>query len=359
MEKISLLIPTLLILIIPYFRKIYFCVDCRVNDQKVAGRDLFFDFLKGLAILAVIFIHVAYANNKFTADGLNNSFVLVMNNLARFAIPFFFICSGILLSPINNVKELKDFYARKIWRIFLPYLLCCLAFAFVLNQTLGQFFYNLLAGRADVPYYFIIVLLQLYLLYPLLSIAKANKYFLALFFLLSLFTNIAGVRYIHGVPLCFDFLFFFCYGLACRDMFINYKQKAQEQYFWLSLVVLYFLLMFFKLELYYNTRLFYGLALFNLLFIYRNYIINNRLIFNHISKIGQNSLWIYLLHFQIVLAINKIFYLLQVNLYIRYFLVFVIATLLSLLVAKAVQIVYDNLINLIFDKPKKGYARFA
>lgn len=349
----------MLILLVPYFRKIYFCVDCPVNDQKVAGRDLFFDFLKGLAILAVIFIHVAYANNKFTVDGQNNSFVLVMNNLARFAIPFFFICSGILLSPVNNVKELKDFYARKIWRIFLPYLLCCLAFAFVLNQTLWQFFYNLVAGRADVPYYFIIVLLQLYLLFPLLNIAKVNKYFLFLSFLLSLFCNIADVRFYYGVPLCFEFLFFFCYGMICRDRFLNNRVEKTEKYFWIFLVALYFILMVFRLEHYYNVRLFYGLALFNLLFIYRNYIINNRLIFKHISKIGQNSLWIYLLHFQIVLAINKISYLLQVNLFIRYFLVFVIATILSLSVAKAVQIVYDNLINLIFDKPKKRYARFA
>ncbi len=355
MELINILIPTIIVLAIPWFRRLYFCASCRQNDAKMQSRDAYYDLIKGLAILAVIFIHVAYANRNFTADGKDNAFVIIMNNMARFAIPLFFICSGVLLSPIGNLKGIKNFYIRKLWRIFLPYLLCSLAFAYFFEYPLEVFLYKLIAGKADAPYYFMVVLFQLYLLYPFLCMAKSSKHFLFLTFLLSLFAFAGNVRSVFGIPLCAEYLFFFVYGMACRDKFMNYKPGRNEQYFWLAAIVLFFAVILFKQEQYYNAQFFYGLAVFNLMFFYRQYLDRKNIVATALKKFGRNSLWVYLLHFQIVLAVNGIFYSWGVNLYPRYFMVFIISAVIAYFVAKLVQIVYENLLFNIFNKYSKEY----
>ncbi|MGM0629397.1 MAG: acyltransferase family protein, partial [Patescibacteria group bacterium] len=102
--------------------KICLNTDIYINKPKV--RKGFFDFSKGIAILAVIIIHTVFIMNAFSEDLSVYSLQWNegINRVMRFAIPVFFISSGALLFLTGLDKEsLKDFYLPKIKRIFIPY----------------------------------------------------------------------------------------------------------------------------------------------------------------------------------------------------------------------------------------------
>lgn len=206
-QGIFILALTVLIFAIPGLFKRYFLykiqVDSAFSEQQ---RDPYFDFIKGISIIAVLIIHIShfYLVNSNYFD-LSSGYILInsfLNNLARFAIPVFFICSGILLRPLDEgkqgAKKYLEFYYKKLARIFIPYILFCVVVYYVLPkyflpdayypdvQTLA---YRIISGDLDVPFYFIAVLLQFYLLFPLISKISRSRAFLifTLFFSITCF----------------------------------------------------------------------------------------------------------------------------------------------------------------------------
>src|SRR5262245_43128639 len=116
MEDIQLVVGALIICLIPYLRRTFFFPAPKVEHPEVVSHELqpFFDVARGLAIISVVVIHAVYL--LMIAHPHDHVGVLtVINNLGRFAIPFFFLCSGILLTPSEG------FYTRKLVRIFIPY----------------------------------------------------------------------------------------------------------------------------------------------------------------------------------------------------------------------------------------------
>ncbi len=154
------------------------CLDTKIFTDRPSKRVPFFDFAKGIAITAVILIHVAFLLAYFS-DDLPLSFLSWnegINRAMRFAIPVFFISSGALLFLQNfKIETLKGFYLPKIKRLVIPYVAFSFfaTFAtskgsFILSDYITTALKDLLTGGALVPYWFIPVLFQLYLLYPLL-----------------------------------------------------------------------------------------------------------------------------------------------------------------------------------------------
>jgi peptidoglycan/LPS O-acetylase OafA/YrhL len=358
MEGLSLLIFTFIIWPIKWARRVFFCYGCSGEQIEIKNRLPFFDLIKGVAIWAVIFIHVGHFYLHFPFGSKDLLFIDLTNNLTRFAIPLFVICSGLLLNPLQSSKQIKNFYWRKIWRIFVPYILCTIAYAIFGGYSWAQFLYYLISGKAEIPYYFMIVLLQLYLLYPLLNLFREEKYFLPITFLISLICYfIPETRFFYGVPLCCEFIFFFSYGMYCRHKFLNYRPVRQENYLWLFIALFYSALILIEPEYYYNTQLFYGLAIFNLIFYFQKQIVANKLMAAILIKFGQNSLWIYLIHFPIVYWLYILFNYLKFNYYWNYPLIFIASLVVVYWLAKFIQLIYEAIINNILkDKVKQNYA---
>ena len=109
MQAINLIIISSVILIFPIFWSLFFTNDNKNEFQK-NGRLPFFDFLKGIAIIAVIFIHCFIFIGKTFPD--KTFYIHIVNNLFRFAVPFFFIISGILLTPPTKGKLKKFLYSK-------------------------------------------------------------------------------------------------------------------------------------------------------------------------------------------------------------------------------------------------------
>jgi surface polysaccharide O-acyltransferase-like enzyme len=346
-ENFSLLILLILVLLISPWRRFFFFPRRETLAVRSEGRSDFFDFAKGLSIIAVIIIHAAYFYYKDKGEG-TSLLVDLINNLCRFAIPVFFISSGVLLKPWDELIDQAGFYKRKLLRIFLPYALIVSLMAVYYQAEPLIYLKLLLNGRALVPYYFVIVLAQLYLLYPLISNYRKEKYFLLVTFCLSYsFTLLFPIANIGGAELFFKYLFFFAYGIHLRERFLSSAvlEKGEIRMWWL-LSLFYFILIFVAPKIYYNSRYFYGLAIFNILYYYRDtFKGRSAQVYKTISHIGVYSLWIFFLHF----FIEAVFYrLLSDYLYavIPLFLALTSVTLLlSYFSARACAYVYSKFIG--------------
>ena len=151
-------------------------------------------------MLAVVMIHAsstfALRESRLTLWGMTPS--LFCNQATRFAVPLFFLLSGLGLGFRREKLKLPDFWLGRLRRVGIPYLLWTLFYILwkhgcsAASCTLGELGKALLWGSADSHLWFIAVLLQLYLLYPLLRLSMEHFEGLTVAFslLLSLFCTL-------------------------------------------------------------------------------------------------------------------------------------------------------------------------
>lgn len=157
----------------------------------------FLDVIRGAAILLVFWYHALGASfghyelewrgafRSFDVDGL---FLLFLPLTYGFAgVPIFFVVSGfcIHLSHLRSTRSgLIDFFIRRVFRIYPPYILALGIFIFVppwreSTHSLGMVWFHILNIHNFSPHYFhgingsfwsVAVEFQLYIIYPLLLI---------------------------------------------------------------------------------------------------------------------------------------------------------------------------------------------
>lgn len=134
------------------------------------------NYLRAFAILAVIMIHTTMyftEINKF-----NNLMIslIIVNVSSHFAVPVFIIISGIVLTLSYSDKiDIKDFYRRRLFFLIPSYLIISI-FYYLINCYIFQtktfsfleLLYRILAGKGEFHLYFIIIILQFYILFPFL-----------------------------------------------------------------------------------------------------------------------------------------------------------------------------------------------
>lgn len=136
------------------------------------------DILRGMAILAVVMIHVLNMPVRNLAPVWPDNPFFYFHGLLNFAVPCFFILSAVMVSYTLGDAPLQPgiFYRKKLFRIALPYLLWSLAYLMamlIIHVVSWEDFLSpskwagwILAGRAYTHLYFIALLIQFYLLLP-------------------------------------------------------------------------------------------------------------------------------------------------------------------------------------------------
>ncbi|KNY30035.1 acyltransferase [Pseudobacteroides cellulosolvens] len=159
-----------------------------------------FDFIRAISALSVIAIHTT------SAYILTNDIGYVWNQLIRYAVPMFIIISGFLLYNSDRNKEMGylSFLAKRLNKILIPYFLWSAIYALynfrgsiIHDHSLGEivpyYLKHLLTGIDHL--YFMVIIFQLYLLYPLLkwSFKKGHdKLVLLLAFLMTFYFQLAS-----------------------------------------------------------------------------------------------------------------------------------------------------------------------
>jgi len=198
-----------------------------------------FDFLRFVATLAVITIHITagYVTASNTA--------YTLNQVVRFAVPMFIVLSGYLLYYSSNKKQsLLSFLKKRLKKIVIPFLVWTLIYLLysyrhkmamlTIKLFTSLFLQGLVIGKGTPHLYFVVIIIQMYILYPLLEKGFERSYdrlLLSISFFITFYFQL-GIYlfrwYIYILPKISNYtlmfptwLFFFVFGM--------YAAKKQEK----------------------------------------------------------------------------------------------------------------------------------
>ncbi|OXM84262.1 acyltransferase [Paenibacillus rigui] len=140
------------------------------------------EIVRAIAILAVLIIHgTSEATVELPVGSGSQALYLAVNKLSNFAVPVFIFISGLVLfyryHDDWSGKQAVTFYLKRVKQVLFPYLIWSL-FYYLYNQWIfdrANLHFNLtefgeLLPWADASYhlYFMVIIVQFYLLFPLL-----------------------------------------------------------------------------------------------------------------------------------------------------------------------------------------------
>lgn len=137
------------------------------------AKDYSTDGVRGLAILAVITIHAtsAYLFRFDDRGSLAWQLKVAVDQIARFAVPLFVAVSGFALAKKYGTRKfsLVKFYLRRVGRLLPWYLLASVVLYLLFQWQPKTWKQILFLGQGDYQLYFVPMILQFYLLFPLLN----------------------------------------------------------------------------------------------------------------------------------------------------------------------------------------------
>ncbi|MBU5485796.1 acyltransferase [Clostridium sp. MSJ-11] len=184
------------------------------------------DIGKAYATLAVIMIHVsAFAMSSSNNESFNYKIFVILNQLARFSVPVFVIFSGIGLGlSYRKEKSLLNFYKKRVFKVIPPYILWGVIYLTLINKNFNYSTWPNLFLKGDKIFYhlyFLPMIIELYLIFPVLYIVSQKIWGVILTLIIS--GGIITTGHYYNIPdLTLDFyskrniifwLFYFSLGI--------------------------------------------------------------------------------------------------------------------------------------------------
>ncbi|MBI1318112.1 MAG: acyltransferase family protein [Candidatus Hydrogenedens sp.] len=168
----------------------------KAPESAAKGRIEAFDAYRGMAIVLVVFAHCAglgWEYQHVEGGALNFGWSVAIRNLALCSLPMFLFVSGWLLGKVRCATwgEYGSYLSKRVSRVAIPYLVWSvffIALGALRDRSLDpvQAVWIILTGQADGPYYFILMMIQFYLLAPLLTRALDWRHGMLAMFLLHI-----------------------------------------------------------------------------------------------------------------------------------------------------------------------------
>lgn len=142
---------------------------------RIKNYDISADIIRIIAIFFVVFSHTTDRFVLYTTlkGSVSWKIVYYLNTLSHVAVPLFIILSGYLLLKKEKTNNVKLFYKRRLLKILSPFLIwLCIYFGYSVDWNLARLtpqyiFINL--WHADIWHlYFIIIIIELYIIAPFL-----------------------------------------------------------------------------------------------------------------------------------------------------------------------------------------------
>lgn len=291
--------------------------------------------LRLLAAFSIIIIHVT------AGQVLVDNNIYLANQIFRFGTPIFLILAGIVISYLEHTrpsKSLKNYYKRRFLNVLIPYFIWSVIYSlFTYRNDLIQLEFDpfiqymvhtfptaLVRGSTYVHLYFILIMVQLYAIFPLLYRLFEKKPYFMLGITFGMTLTMNGLIYLHnlrvltlpslGIPytlVIFTWVFYFTFGLyvykneqRLRQFFM--KRHISFLLFIMWIASLWLVLVDGKLTKTYwisttPSNMLYGILSFLLLYIliYRVKLQTSRMkpfFRNLILRLANYSFLIYLVH---------------------------------------------------------------
>src|SRR5699024_6703715 len=238
------------------------------NLTTLKTRKYFYDinFIRAIAALCVVMVHVTSANYSLN-EGYFNWLLLFLNQIVRFGTPFFAVISGFLLynQAIEGKYNFKKFVSSRFSKVMIPFIIWSLVYQLMgsfsfsdINEleSLKYYIYDFLLGKSHFHLYFIAVILQFYLLFPIIQKFHTKKhllfftiiaFYINFFYLLDPPDNGEGLinEFLHERAFIFKWIFYFLFGgllVHWWEPIVNYVKSNKKFVFLMGLVPLIFII---------------------------------------------------------------------------------------------------------------------
>lgn len=147
----------------------------QIRNNEVSSRIEYFDILRGLAILGVVAIHSSETGLQFSDNSVNFNFTVLWRNLLNFSVPMFLAISGYFWARkrFGSSKDYLAFLRKQIPRVYIPLVFWSVFWlglaVFIQNKSVMHELLKLATFQSIGPYYFIALIIQFYILLPILN----------------------------------------------------------------------------------------------------------------------------------------------------------------------------------------------
>lgn len=158
-------------------------------------KQLFFEeipFVRAIACMLVVAVHTAGGN---LISGSESYIALLLNQYGRLGTPIFAVISGFLLTSSVIVRgfSLQKFITSRTVKIISPYIIWTIAYILFAQYLQGRDMLNskkkifdyFVLGEAKTHLYFIVTVVQFYLIFPLLQLIRNRIVLLNIFVVAS------------------------------------------------------------------------------------------------------------------------------------------------------------------------------
>ena len=207
-------------------------------------------YLRAIAILAVISIHVSAIFIDMKKLSFLTFFYMSIDAFSHFAVPLFVAISGfVLFNKYQGSYDVKKFFKKRMTGVLPQYtfftLVAFLAtyFMSILRGTAWNFsfstaIYQYLTGTAYFHLWFFVLIIELYILYPVsekifMFVSEKQKIPVFLFFLLIIqiaytYFSIENKPLIGPASLFLGYMFYFVLGMVIRSRYPEYRKRVKS-----------------------------------------------------------------------------------------------------------------------------------
>lgn len=332
----------------------------------------YFDVLRGIAIICVVAIHASTLGLQFSNNSFNFHFTLLSRQILNVSVPLFIVISGYFLANknVSNLHDYFDFIKKQIQKIYIPFFVWSSVWfiigILIFKKSIFYEFFNLITFQSHGTYYFIALIIQYYILLPILKhLANLNGLIISLAISLFMVGIIFYIQNYIGMDLpliiyagnFIILLVFFVLGLylgSIKKITISNKLLIGLilVFYTLSCLESYFLYSLFKNAGLAATLMKPSSFMFSLFFII--YLFKNIDLFKSsiLEYLGGVSFGIYLIHMFVLIIVSRvlsIFFtpLLELQVLYQFILVTIIILSCFFIIWAAKKIFPDKLIKIV------------
>lgn len=192
-------------------------------------------YMRIAACLMVIAIHITAAPVvSLDKNSVTQLFFLLINQISKPAVPIFIFISGFLMHHMYMDKQLKlvTYYKKRLPTLIFPYILWSLGY-YLLYFKLGYYpldlkfaLSGLLWGTFIYHLYFMVIIIQMYILYPLFKVFSNRFGEIKLFLgVLAIQLLLIKVPFDHRDRIFITYMSYFAFGILLQSLYkkINFK----------------------------------------------------------------------------------------------------------------------------------------
>ncbi|MEG6565767.1 acyltransferase [Thermoanaerobacterium saccharolyticum] len=327
------------------------------------------DVLKGISIIAVLMIHTT-ASAVSTLDKSSISYLIFafINRFSQFAVPaFIFASSMLLMYNYGDSNDWKLFYKKRLKNVLMPYIVWTMIYGIYLyviyNEPLKSILTveNFLFGGMFYHLYFIVIIVQLYILFPVLiyiyKIINKNIYIILLSIIIFQMADILLFKYIisryypNSGNLFITYISLIIAGMYVGDNIQRWKKYYSKK--WLNLffavIVFGYLFIDISLKVFANKQInfnlyniyYYTFTLIASLFFFAlsTKILNHHMLSSLLIGTGKLSFGIYLSHPLFLDVLNHFLntsnqYLYDIYIIMTFIIIYVVSYIFAMFIKK-------------------------